>query len=179
MENFDQIFIFGAQLEGISLNLDILETGLLNIIALVGIVIYVGQDFLGSTLEIRQKEITKGVEDAEERLNEANRRLEEAQKQLSQVSVIIAEIENETISAKKSLLESHANQSKKELNIRFGKALALFRAKERQIFLEVKQQIILLVLKKTATRAQQTFGTKKRATTLIDETINNLEGELL
>ena len=37
MENFDQTFILLAQSEGISLNFDILESGLLNIIALVGI----------------------------------------------------------------------------------------------------------------------------------------------
>jgi len=43
----------------------------------------------------------------------------------------------------------------------------------------VKQQIILLVLKRTITRAQQTFGPKERATALINETINKLEGDLL
>jgi hypothetical protein len=45
MENFDQIFTLLANHEGIGLNLDILETGLLNIIALVGILIYTGRDF--------------------------------------------------------------------------------------------------------------------------------------
>ena len=57
--------------------------------------------------------------------------------------------------------------------------MATFRTKEQQIFLEVKQQIILLVLKRTAARAQQTFGPKKQAEALINETINKLEGELL
>ena len=56
MENFDQIFTLLAQNEGISLNLDILETGVLNIITLVVILVYVGRDFLGSILEKRQKE---------------------------------------------------------------------------------------------------------------------------
>ena len=92
MENFDQIFTLLAQNDGISLNLDILETGVLNIITLVVILIYVGRDFLGSILEKRQKEIIRGVQDAEERLNEANRRLTEAQKQLKQAHVIIDEI---------------------------------------------------------------------------------------
>jgi len=50
MENFDQIFTLLAESEGITINLDILETGLINIIALVGILIYVGRDFLGSSL---------------------------------------------------------------------------------------------------------------------------------
>jgi F-type H+-transporting ATPase subunit b len=179
MENFDPIFTLLAENEGIGLNLDILETGVINIVTLVVVLIYVGRDFLGSILEKRQNDIIRGVQDAEERLNEANRRLTEAQKQLTQAHVIIDEIKNETIAAKKVLLEADAYQAKKDLATRFNRALAAFRTKERQIFLEVKQQIILLVLNRTAARAQETFGPKKRAAALINETINKLEGELL
>jgi len=161
MENFNQIFTLLAENEGIGLNLDILETGLLNIIALLAILVYVGKDFLGSTLETRKTDIVTSVQDAEERLNEANRRLSEAEKQLSQAQVVITEIKNETIATKKTLLKSEASQSKKDLTIRFSRALGSFRSKERQIFLEVKQQIILLVLKRTVTRAQETFEPKK------------------
>jgi len=101
MENFDQIFTLLAESDGIGLNLDILETGLINILALVAILVYTGKDFLGSILEERKTTIVQSVQDAEDRLNEANRRLTEAQKQLSQANVVITEIKNETIAAKK------------------------------------------------------------------------------
>ncbi len=179
MENFDQIFTLLAEHEGIGLNLDILETGLLNILALLAILVYTGRDFLGSLLEERKTTIVKGVQDAEDRLNEAQNRLTEAKKQLEQVNIIIGEIKNETIATKKILLESDAYQAKKDLGIRFDRALATFRSKERQIFLEIKQQIISLVLKRTLVRAQEAFGPKERATTLINDTINKLEGDLL
>jgi len=178
MENFDQIFTLVAEHEGIGLNLDILETGLLNILALLAILVYTGKDFLGSLLEERKTSIVQGVQDAEDRLNEANRRLDEAQKQLSQANVVITEIKNETIAAKKVLLEADAYQSKKDLATSFSRALASFRSKERQIFVEVKQQIILLVLKRTVISAQETFGKKDRAAALINDTINKLEGDL-
>lgn len=179
MENFDQIFTLISENEGIILNTDILETGLINIIALVGILIYTGRDFLGSILGARKTSIVESVQDAENRLNEANIRLDEAQKQLSQAQIVIDEIMAETISTKKSLLESEAYQSKKDLSVRFNRAIAALRTKERQIFLEVKQQIILLVLKRTVIRAQQTFTPAERATELIDQTITKLEGDLL
>ena len=179
MENFDQIFTLLAEHEGIGLNLDILETGLLNIITLVAILIYAGRDFLGSLLEERKTTIVKGVQDAEDRLNEAQKRLSEAEKQLNQVNFVISEIKNETIATKKLLLESDAYAAKKDLKIRFERALATFRSKERQIFIEIKQQIIALVLKRTLVRAQETFGPKERATALINDTINKLEGDLL
>jgi len=179
MENFDQIFTLLAEHEGIGLNLDILETGLLNIIALLAILVFTGRDFLGSLLEERKTTIVKSVQDAEDRLNEAQKRLDEAQKQLNQANLVISEIKNETVSTKKVLLESDAFVAKKDLKIRFERALAAFRSKERQIFLEIKQQIISLVLKRTVARAQETFGPKERATALINDTINKLEGDLL
>ena len=179
MENFNQIFTLLAEEESIHLNLDILETGLLNILALVGILIYTGKDFLGSLLEERKATIVKGVQDAEDRLNEAQKRLIEAQKQLDQANLVITEIKNETIVTKKALLESDVYEAKKDLKIRFERALATFKSKERQIFLEIKQQIISIVLKRTVIRAQETFGPKERATALINDTINKLEGDLL
>jgi len=179
MENFDQIFTLLAEHEGISLNTDILETGLINILALLAILIYTGRDFLGSLLEERKTTIVKGVQDAEDRLNEAQKRLTEAEKQLSQANLVISEIKNETISTKKVLLDSDASQAKKDLTVRFERALATFRSKERQIFLEIKQQIVSLVLQRTVNRVQETFKSKERAAALINETINKLEGDLL
>jgi F-type H+-transporting ATPase subunit b len=178
MENFDQIFTLLAN-DGISLNTDILETGLINILALLAILIYTGRDFLGSLLEERRTTIVKGVQDAEDRLNEAQKRLTEAQKQLNQANLVINEIKNETVTTKKLLLESDAFQAKKDLTVRFERALATFRSKERQIFVEIKQQIISLVLQRTVSRVQETFKSKERATALINETINKLEGDLL
>jgi len=175
MENFDQIKLF----PGIGLNLDVLETGVLNILALLVILFYAGRDFLGSTLEERKVTIVKSIENAEERLTEAQNRLNEAKKQLEQVNIVIGEIKNETALTKKVLLESDAYQARKDLKIRFERAFLAFRSRERQIFLEIKQQIILLVLKRTVIRAQETFGPKKRAIALINDTINKLEGDLL
>ena len=179
MEIFNQIFTLLANEEGISLNLDILETGLLNILALIAILIYAGRDFLGSLLEERKTTIVNSVQDAENRLNEAKKRLNEAEKQLSQANLVISEIRNETIATKKLLLEIETFEAKKDLKIRFERALATFRSKERQIFLEIKQQIISLVLTRTVVRAQKAFEPKERATALINDTINKLEGDLL
>ena len=178
MENFDQIFTLLAN-EGISLNTDILETGLINIAALLGILFYTGRDFLGSLLEERRTTIVKGVQDAEDRLSEAKKRLDEAQKQLNQATIVISEIKNETVTTKKVLLESDAFQAKKELTVRFDRALATFRSKERQIFVEIKQQIISLVLQRTLSRVQETFKSQERSTALINETIDKLKGDLL
>ena len=119
------------------------------------------------------------MEDAQERRDEAFLNWAIAETQLTQVAVLIAEITEQTIPIKKSLLKADVDQSKKDLTARFGRALTLFRSKEQQIFIEVKQQIISLVLKQTATRAQQTFAKKKSASSLINNAIDKLEKNLL
>ena len=124
-------------------------------------------------------QITADFQNLEVFLNEAQKRLSEAEKQLSQANIVISEIKNETISTKKMLLESDSFAAKKDLKIRFDRALATFRSKERQIFVEIKEQIISLVLNKTVVRAKEAFGPKERATALINDTINKLEGDLL
>jgi len=177
MENFDQIFTLLAAEGEIGLNTDILETGVLNILVLVGIIIYVGRDFLGSSLEQRQQEIIQSVQDAEERLTEANTRLSEAQKQLTQAQVIISEIRTETMNTKKVLLESDSTQANQELATRFGRSLATLRSREQQVFSEIKQQIISLALKNVLSKVQTNLGPAKQAT-LIDKSISKLGGQL-
>jgi len=178
MENFNQIFTLLAKSEGIGLNLDILETGLINIIALVAILIYTGKDFLGSALQERKSTIVKSIQDAEDRLSEANKRLSEAQKQLSQAHVVISKIRNETKEAKTSLLKSDANIAKKELTIRFNRSIATFRAKQQTLVDQLKVKIVLAVLTRSVLKAKETFGTKKRSRAFINETIQKIEGDL-
>ena len=191
MENFNQIFTLVAGGGNIGLNLDILETGLINVLILVGILVYTGKDFLGSLLEERKTNIVQGVQDAEDRLNEANRRLDEAQKQLSQYTVVTTEMQSRAIDSTLLLFEADAEAAKKDLATRFSRALATFRFKERQVFSEIKQQIIALVLKKVLVGAQTYFFTpanedgssngagREEAYMYTSENVKNLKGELL
>jgi len=175
MENFNQIFTLIAEEEGISLNHDILETGLFNILALVGILIFVGKDFLGSSLEERKATILQNVQDAEDRLSEAQKRLAEAQKQLNQAHVVINEIKSETLATKKVMLEADAFEARNDLKFRFERAINAFKSKERKIFFEIKEQITALVLTRTVSRVKETFAQKTPTAKLINNTIRILE----
>lgn len=165
------------------LNLDIIETGLVNITILLIIVIYNGQKFVGAVLKERQKTIYENVKGAENRLFEAEKRMREVIKQLNQLDLVLSEIKNETIETKKILLESHMLDGKKDLTIRFDRAVATFQSRKQQLFVEIKQEIIKLVLKQTLIRAKQTLLTKqgselaptKRGKALMRDSINKFE----
>jgi hypothetical protein len=89
------------------------------------------------------------------------------------------------------LFEADAEAAKKDLATRFSRALATFRFKERQVFSEIKQQIIALVLKKVLVGAQTYFFTpanedgssngagREEAYMYTSENVKNLKGELL
>lgn len=177
MENFNQLFTLIAEENSIGFTFDLFESGIINIICLVGILIYAGRDFLGSSLKERQDEIIESVQNAEERLTEANTRLSEAQKQLTQAQVIISEIRKETTNTKKLLLDADSDQANKELATRFSRALATLQSREQQVFNEVKQQIVSLALKNVLNKVQTDVNTTKQ-TQLIDQGIVKLGGEL-
>ena len=182
MRNFDQIFILiteHVKNNEITFNSDLLETGLANIILLLGILVINSKSLLGEPLEERKATIINNIQDAEDRLVEAEKRFAEAEKQLSQANVIINKIKTETISTKKLMLNSDIIETKKDLKIRFERAFTTFKSKERQIFLDIKQQIISLVLRQTVVKAKKSFEPRKSALALIDETIKRLEKESL
>ena len=179
MENFNQIFVLIAEQEGIGLNSDLLETGLINIILLVAILVLNGQSLLGESLEERRTIIVSTVQDAENRLTEAKKRFEESERQLNQANAVISEVKDETLATKNLMLESDINNAKKELKIQFDRALAAFKSKERQIFLDIKQQIISLVLNQTVIKTKKSFEPRRNALALIDETIKKLGKESL
>lgn len=179
MDYFDQIFTLLADQEGISLNSNFLETGVLNIVALVAILVSTGKDFLGSILEERQVTIRKEVKDAEDRLQQAQRRLQETQQQLRQANLVMRGIQEETVATKKLLLTANLAEAKQELKVRFDRALATFQSNERQVLMTIKQQISSLVFQRTLTRVQETFRSPERATAFLTETIEKLEGDFL
>jgi len=174
MENIEKIFRFVEE-NSFSLNPDILEAGLINIFGLIAIVVFVGKDLVGSILEERETTVSQSIQDAENRLDESQKRLTEAQKQMVQLSVIINDIRNDTLSTKKTMLNIDVIEAKTDLKFRFERALSSFKSKERQIFFEIKDQIISLMLKSTVSQATEIFKRKKLSAKLINNTIRILE----
>eukprot|EP00929_Paragymnodinium_shiwhaense_P003460 TRINITY_DN1039_c0_g1_i1.p1 TRINITY_DN1039_c0_g1~~TRINITY_DN1039_c0_g1_i1.p1 ORF type:complete len:259 (-),score=106.65 TRINITY_DN1039_c0_g1_i1:187-885(-) len=87
--NFGKVKLGG----GFALNLDIPETGLVNIVVLIGGLLYLLGPLLSNSMETREKEINQDIEDAIAKWEEANVRLAEAQKNEAQAQTVISEIE--------------------------------------------------------------------------------------
>jgi len=182
MENFIKFLILTVNLktEGISLNLDILETGLINIILLIGILIYSVKDPFIELLEERKTVIVNSITEAEERLNEATRRLDEAKKQLNQSEIVLGEIKNDKIKTKKILLESDADAYRNELLAKFDRASATLETRRAQALIEVKEEIIILALKRGMEAVGQDMLTKRTEKAFFKRILTHLiKGESL
>ncbi|MBF2065493.1 MAG: F0F1 ATP synthase subunit B [Calothrix sp. C42_A2020_038] len=73
-----------AEEGGFGLNLDILETNIINLAILVGVLVVFGRKYLTDTLNARRTAIEIEIQEAEQRAKEAATALSEAQKNLTQ-----------------------------------------------------------------------------------------------
>nr|YP_010889561.1 ATP synthase CF0 subunit I [Cyrtomium caryotideum]WJJ69409.1 ATP synthase CF0 subunit I [Cyrtomium caryotideum] len=77
---------------GIGLNTNILEINLINLILVLGILLYYGKGVLINFLENRERTILNTIRDAEERHKEASNKLQKARIRLQQAKVKADEI---------------------------------------------------------------------------------------
>merc|ERR1712048_1330348 len=87
--NFGKVELGG----GSALNLDIPETGLVNIVVLIGGLLYLLAPLLSESMATREKEIQADIDDAIAKYDEATTRLAEAEKAKAQADQVIAEID--------------------------------------------------------------------------------------
>lgn len=181
MENFIKILLSTviAESEGIGFNLDIFETGLINIVLLIAIVIYAGKDFLTETLEERKTTIVNSIQEGENRLTEAQRRLDEAQKQLNQADIVINQIKADTIKTKTVLFESAAYEAEQDLTARFNRALTAFKTKDSQVRLEIRQKLVTLILTRLVEQLIRLFALKKKGPELLNRIIKGINGDFI
>merc|ERR1719264_592104 len=78
---------------GFAINLDIPETGIVNIVVLIAGLVYLLGPLLSESMATREKEIQTDIQDAVAKFEEATARLAEAQKAKAQANEVIAEIE--------------------------------------------------------------------------------------
>ena len=78
--------------EGFGLNTNLLETNVLNLAVVIGVLVYFGGDVFSSILNDRKELILKSLNDAEERYQEATAKLAKAKEQLETAKTKAEEI---------------------------------------------------------------------------------------
>ena len=84
--------LLASEGSGFGLNLDLLETNLINLAIIWGVLFYFGRKFLGGTLSGRQATIAEAIRDAESRQQEAKEALSKQEVNLAQAQSKAKEI---------------------------------------------------------------------------------------
>ena len=143
--------------EGVSFNGNILETNILNLSVVVGVVVTFGGDALRSLLDNRKNLIANTLQQAEERAREARQRVERAESELASARRKADQIREQGILAAER--EQAGSISRREVDIAY-----LHQLKEEAVGLqqqravrEVSQQVVALALSQVRERLASRF----------------------
>nr|YP_009730807.1 ATP synthase CF0 subunit B [Cladosiphon okamuranus]QAY81044.1 ATP synthase CF0 subunit B [Cladosiphon okamuranus] len=161
MKSYIQYFVSNENF-GVTLNTDIFESNIINIILLLVILFVVIKKFLTENLTARKNKIVEGIENAETRLADSNKRYSEAKKQWAQMDIIIKEINQQMETTKQNVLKLKWDQGKDDLSKKFTTAILVLRNRENKIFNDVIKEVskkaltqVVLKLKKQLGKAEQ------------------------
>lgn len=160
---------------GFGLNLDILETNLINLALLIGILFYFGRKVLTNILNERRINIETEIQGAEARLKEAQIALSKAQEQLTQAQAEAQRIrkaaEENAVSAREATLAKAAQDVER---LKQTAAADLNTERDRAIA-ELRQRVSALALQKVESGLRSGIADDVQQT-LIDRSIAQVGG---
>jgi F0F1-type ATP synthase membrane subunit b/b' len=169
--------MFLSEGSSIGLNLDILETGIVNIAILGTGVFILGRDFLSSALSARQGRVIAVIQESEDNLNAARLRLSEAEKQLSQTQILISEIKKESELTAQKVQAIVLKQGKLDIEKIVANSRIAIAAIEVQIRQQIQTYITNLLLKRVTGQLEKQL-TLDIQSSIIDKDISNLGGSV-
>ncbi len=159
--------------EGFGLNFDIIETNILNLAVVIGVVIYLGGDVLTSLLNDRKQKILGTLKSANERFVEAEQKLAEAKQKVQIAQSKAIEIrEQGNLTASQTTKNLFARTEEEIQRLEESKQATL-RFEEEKAMSQVRQQVVNLSIE----RAFEMLRTKIDSSLqrrLIDANINLL-----
>jgi F-type H+-transporting ATPase subunit b len=164
-----------AEESGFGLNFDVLGTNLINIVIIVGVLIYFGRDLVGKTLAERRSSIETAIQDAETRKKDAAAALADQQQKLAQAQVEATRIRaaaEETAKVARAEILSQAEQDIARLKAAAAQDLT---SQQERIVNELRQQIAAMAVQQVESRLRSDLGNSAQQQ-LIDRSIAMLGG---
>ncbi len=160
---------------GFGLNLDILDTNLINLALLVGILFYYGKPIVSNILSERRAKIAAQIEEIEQQQKQAEATLAAEQEKLKQAEATAAKIRAE---AETNAQKARANilaQGEKEVERLKAMAGQDLSSEEQRAIAELKQRVAALAIERVRTQLSDVLDEAAQAK-LIDNSIAQLGG---
>jgi F-type H+-transporting ATPase subunit b len=177
MDIMGTFFLLAAEAEhaGFGLNLDILDTNLINLVIIIAILFYFGKNSLGKTLGDRQAQIQAAIKEAEQRKEQAASALAEQQQKLAQAQSEAARIRAEAEERANAVRETVMAQSEEDIQRMKAAAAQDLTTQQDRVLNELRQRIAALAVQKAEDqlRSQMHQDAQRQ---LIDRSIASIGG---
>ncbi|NET34535.1 MAG: F0F1 ATP synthase subunit B [Cyanothece sp. SIO1E1] len=164
-----------AEEGGFGLNFDILETNLINLTIVIGLLFYFGRNLLGKTMTERRSGIEAAIQESEKRQKDAAAALADQQQKLAQAqteAIRIREAADRNAKAAKEKILAQAEQDIQRLREAAAQDLS---SQQERVITEVRQRIVAMAMEKAESqlREQVSDATQQQ---LVDQSIALLGG---
>jgi F-type H+-transporting ATPase subunit b len=169
------LWLLATEEAGFGLNFDILETNLINLVIIWGVLFYFGSKFLGNTLSSRRAAIEEAIQDAERRQREANQALDEQNQQLAQAQSKAQEIVETAKQNASTVRDDLLAQAKEDVERMRAAANQDVSFQQERVMRELRQRIADLAIARAESELPSRL-TPEVQTSLVDKSIASLGG---
>lgn len=170
-------FLLAAEAEhsGFGLNLDLLETNLINLAIIIGVLVYFGKKSLGKTLSDRQVQIETAIKEAEQRKEKAAAALAEQQQKLAQAQAEATRIRQEAETRAEAVRAAVMKQAEEDVERMKAAAAQDLTTQQDRVMNELRQRIATLAMQKAEQQLRSEVGEDTQRQ-LIDRSIARIGG---
>jgi F-type H+-transporting ATPase subunit b len=165
----------GGSEGGFGLNFDILETNLINLAIIIGVLFFFGRKFLGKILSERRAKIEEAIRDAEKRQKDTAAALADAQQKLAkaqgEAEKIRASAEESAQTARAAILEAAA----KDVERMRETAVQDLNAERERAIRELRQRVVALAMERVESQLRDRLDESAQQH-LVDRSIALLGG---
>lgn len=159
---------------GFAINLNPLETNLINLVIVIGVLVYFLRGFLGGILDRRRQSILKELGDAESRLKKANADLSKAQADLGSAKEKAEKIRADGKARAEAIRIDGEKRTIEAMAALKQEALADLNAEGARLTEQLRREAALAAIDKVLAELPGRLDGEAQAR-LIDASINNLE----
>jgi F-type H+-transporting ATPase subunit b len=164
-----------AEEGGFGLNFNILETNLINLAIVIGILVYFGRGFLGKVLGDRRSAIETAIREAEQKKKEAASALAAEQQKLAQAQMEAAKIRSSAEEAANAAAAAILAKAEEDIQrMRESAAQDVGREQDR-VIQELRQRVVALALQKAESDLTTQLDTSRQQQ-LVDRSVSLIGG---
>ncbi|BAU07527.1 ATP synthase F0 subunit B [Fischerella major NIES-592] len=160
---------------GFGLNFNILETNIINLAILIGVLFYFGRKVISNTLSERRSNIETAIREAEQRAKEAAAQLSDAQQKLTQAQAEAQQIRKAAEENARSVREAILARAAEEVERMKETAARDLDTERERAFAELRQRVVAMALQKAESELRSGIGDDAQQR-LIDSSIALLGG---